>query len=274
MVALALWGAAPVGCTKDTDCKGDRICEAGQCVNPPATAPEPAAHPGAPDAAFEAASPPPPPPPAPNPADYPKVVRKNGLTCIQSPGEDGVVREDCRTDGTSYSGTRRPMDAASGSAVPSSSFAPRVEQPDAPPRSGVVADFGLLGSMGVLAAGRAAFVPGAGVHLSVAGRLTDDAALGGVLNLMLGFGGGFFGAFTFAPALRLGDGGHATLALGPALFFANTIVGSIAGLAGSLFVHGVVLAAGGFGLHLQLGLTFDASGAFLTFGVGFGGSVI
>src|SRR6185369_3107868 len=26
--------AAATGCTKDTDCKGDRVCEAGQCVSP------------------------------------------------------------------------------------------------------------------------------------------------------------------------------------------------------------------------------------------------
>ena len=25
---------APSGCTKDTDCKGDRICVSGSCVNP------------------------------------------------------------------------------------------------------------------------------------------------------------------------------------------------------------------------------------------------
>lgn len=25
-----------VGCSKDTDCKGDRVCEAGRCVSPPA----------------------------------------------------------------------------------------------------------------------------------------------------------------------------------------------------------------------------------------------
>ncbi|MBI4768555.1 MAG: DUF4156 domain-containing protein [Deltaproteobacteria bacterium] len=26
--------SGPGGCTKDTDCKGDRICESGKCVNP------------------------------------------------------------------------------------------------------------------------------------------------------------------------------------------------------------------------------------------------
>jgi len=41
MIAIALsaasmQGVAHAGCEKDTDCKGDRICEAGACVNPPA----------------------------------------------------------------------------------------------------------------------------------------------------------------------------------------------------------------------------------------------
>jgi hypothetical protein len=29
-------GAAPAGCSYDTQCKGDRVCEAGQCVSPAA----------------------------------------------------------------------------------------------------------------------------------------------------------------------------------------------------------------------------------------------
>src|SRR5438128_203330 len=32
--ALAAPGAAYADCTKDTDCKGDRICERGACVSP------------------------------------------------------------------------------------------------------------------------------------------------------------------------------------------------------------------------------------------------
>ncbi|MFT7622070.1 MAG: hypothetical protein ACI9WU_001237 [Myxococcota bacterium] len=32
---------APSGCTKDTDCKGDRICDAGKCVSPKTTTPPP-----------------------------------------------------------------------------------------------------------------------------------------------------------------------------------------------------------------------------------------
>ncbi len=44
-VAVLLFSARPVwaGCAKDTDCKGDRICQAGQCVSATPSAPPPAA---------------------------------------------------------------------------------------------------------------------------------------------------------------------------------------------------------------------------------------
>ena len=32
------WHDSPVGCGKDTDCKGDRICENQKCVSPPGAA--------------------------------------------------------------------------------------------------------------------------------------------------------------------------------------------------------------------------------------------
>lgn len=273
LVVMGVVGAAPVGCTKDTDCKGERICEAGQCVNPPAAA-TPVETPAA---ASEAAPvpPPPPPPAAPNAAEYPKVVRKNGVTCIQSLGDDGVVREDCRVEGTNYSGTRHPMDAAHASTQPSSSFPLRVAREEEPVRSTVTADFGVLGAMGILAAGGSSGVlPGLGAHLSVAGRLNGVAALGGALNAILNFGpGGFAGTFTLAPALRIGDEGHGTLILGPSLVVGSTFLGTAAALAGSFIIHGVIPLSGGFGLHLQLGVTFDGGGALLTLASGFGGSV-
>jgi hypothetical protein len=42
LFAAQFSGVAHAGCDKDTDCKGDRICEAGTCVNPTASAPPPA----------------------------------------------------------------------------------------------------------------------------------------------------------------------------------------------------------------------------------------
>lgn len=48
-VLLAV-GVAQAQCSKDTDCKGDRVCEGGNCVAP-SSAPDPAATPAAPPAA-------------------------------------------------------------------------------------------------------------------------------------------------------------------------------------------------------------------------------
>ena len=55
-------------CTKDTDCKGERVCEEGACVAAPtSSAPPPAEAP----APAPAAAPPPPPPPPPSYAEPP-----------------------------------------------------------------------------------------------------------------------------------------------------------------------------------------------------------
>lgn len=48
-VVVSFAGVARAECTKDTDCKSDRICDAGQCTAPPASAP--------PAASVEAAEP-------------------------------------------------------------------------------------------------------------------------------------------------------------------------------------------------------------------------
>ncbi len=54
MVAAVLGGTtwAQAQCSKDTDCKGDRVCDAGQCTSPPAavapaTSPAPSVAPAA-----------------------------------------------------------------------------------------------------------------------------------------------------------------------------------------------------------------------------------
>jgi len=73
---LALPAAAFAQCTKDTDCKGNRVCENGQCVSPPSEASNPPAEPQyAPPS--EAPSPPPPPrygPPPPPPRGYGRMA--------------------------------------------------------------------------------------------------------------------------------------------------------------------------------------------------------
>jgi hypothetical protein len=86
VIALALLGAArpayAQGCTKDTDCKGSRVCEGGRCVEPPPPpAPEPAA--------------PPPPPPCQKDTDCEgDLVCENGTCGVAGQGgaaDDGAA---------------------------------------------------------------------------------------------------------------------------------------------------------------------------------------
>ncbi|MEW5741493.1 MAG: hypothetical protein AB1938_21410 [Myxococcota bacterium] len=270
LVASAL-SAAP-GCTKDTDCKGERICEAGKCVNPPArdVAPPEAADAGV--ALSEPPLPPPPPPPptGPNPADYPKVTRLNGVTCVETLGGDGQVQKDCRAEGAAYTGAPRDEQES-----PPVGTTERRRGETEEERSNLVGDFAAMGTLGLAVAGPGVGIgPGFGLHASLGGRLSESAALGGMLNGQFLFGGGTVIAVTLAPALRLGDVGHATLALGPALIVAMVGgLGTGTALAGSFIIHGGIPLAGGFGVHPHFGVTFWSGGAIFTFSFGFGGSL-
>lgn len=55
-VSLPAWA----DCSKDTDCKGARICESGKCVNPPAAASSPEEPSAPPPAPMQPTQPPPP----------------------------------------------------------------------------------------------------------------------------------------------------------------------------------------------------------------------
>lgn len=89
---LAASGTARAQCTKDIDCKGDRICEAGRCIAAPVAAPAPAptSTEGAPPAAVPAAAPAAP-PPAPAPAAAPAG------TVAPAPAAPPVAPEEPKT---------------------------------------------------------------------------------------------------------------------------------------------------------------------------------
>ncbi len=65
-VLLTVSAAASAQCTKDTDCKGDRVCEAGKCTSPAALPPAPPAPPGSDAPGAAAVAPLAPAPAAPN----------------------------------------------------------------------------------------------------------------------------------------------------------------------------------------------------------------
>lgn len=108
------------GCSKDTDCKGDRICENAVCVSPrgaadagewalPANARLKTATPAPPPAPPLIPAPPPAPPPVGRPPlrpkgvtaeerVFPRVVRKPGQVCVQSLDDKGSLQESCRPE--------------------------------------------------------------------------------------------------------------------------------------------------------------------------------
>lgn len=260
---LVAVGVSQLGCTKDTDCKGERVCEAGRCVNPASPVPPmPVVDAGVPEAA-------PPPVPQRKPVEeYPRVVRRKGEVCVQSLTEEGIVREECRAEEPRRV-KARPSDRGD---APLSS--PRREEPEPPQRSPFVADFGATGYLGILmASGRSAALPGFGLHAALGGRVSDSFGLFGVVDAAFGFITGLsMFTVTFAPGLRLGDGGHATLAAGPSILAVTSIIGNATSVAGTILLRGVFLVSGGFGVHTQVGLTFDASGVMLRLELGIGGS--
>lgn len=106
------------GCSKDTECKGDRICEKAVCVPPRAAAAADAGEWALPASSRLKTSTPPAPPlveaPPPPPAaarpplrpkavtaaerTFPRVVRKQGQVCVQSLDDKGVLQESCRPE--------------------------------------------------------------------------------------------------------------------------------------------------------------------------------
>lgn len=243
--ALLMLALVATECATDADCQDAGVCVDGTCALSS-----------------------PPPPAAPNPDDYPEVVRKPGMTCVRTLGDDGVVREDCRRERTGYSGQARVAGEAPSRPPPPPRASTERE------RSTVLADFALLGSAGFAISGTTAAMGGVGLHASVQGLVTESVALGGLADAQLWFpGGGVVMLATLAPALRLGGVGHATLGLGPSVVYRATPIGSQAGFVATLMVHAALPFADALGLHARFSVSIAAGGAFLCLAVGLGGSV-
>lgn len=257
-MVVSIWLCQVPGCAKDTDCKGDRICEAGGCVAPSAGALPQAPPPVAP--ATDAAVPPPMPPSA---DSYPRVIRHDGLTCVQTLEADGHVEESCRRAGPAP--RPRPLPAREVEDSPPA-------RPDEPV-SRFVASFLLRGGMLAGLASRASIVlPEVGGSIALGARFRSGVGVTGLGSLSVGvFPNGAFVIGTLAPALRFGDRSHFLLGLGPSVVaFSVTGGGSGSGVAGSLIAEGVFAVARAFALTIYSAIHVDASGVVFSLGAGFG----
>lgn len=243
---------AQSGCTKDTDCKGDRICEAGSCVAPPAAA---------------TLAPPPPPAPELAPESYPRVVHRDGQVCVQSLGPTGLVEESCRAE-------RKPLGGASAASAEDTPPPRRREAEEA--RGGFCADVLLNGGLMALFAGSStAALPQVTGYVALGGRGASGTGFVGVLNASVGFVSfGSVLAIGIAPGLRLGKASHAVFSLGATLLTGGVGGQSFTGVMGSAIIQSVISLFRGFVLTPQVGFHLDASGVLLTLGIGFGFSTL
>lgn len=262
-IALSVTLAQAGGCTKDTDCKGDRICEAGVCVSPAQPPPSPTAAPPL------ETPPPPAPPPEATAADaaapageFPRVVRREGQVCVQTLEADGRVAESCRAE----SPAPKRLRAVS---TPAAESPPAlVEQRSESPAARVVADLQLHGGMLVGIAGNSAGVLGdVGATAAVGGRFGSGVGLAALGSLELGAGSSTIVVGTLGLALRVGDRTHATFAAGPSVI---AYLPGGAGLAGSFVVDSLFAITRAFGISLHSALHFHALGVVVTFGAGVG----
>lgn len=267
MMVVALWAQTP-GCAKDTDCKGERICEAGVCVAPaavqPSAHPEPSVHPER-----SRGTPPPPPPPA-EASSYPRVVRREGAVCVQTLEADGRVTESCRAEEPAPSSRVRtaPAHASTYAAEPEPPPAKVVES-----SSRFVASVLLHGGLLAGAAGGSTVtLPQLGGSLALGARFRSGVGVGGLFNLSVGVAPGFAMFFaSLTPALRFGDRSHFLLGFGPTVIaYSVAGGGGGSGLAASLLAAGVFAVGEAFALNLHSALHVDASGVVFTLGAGIG----
>ncbi len=252
-VLVSLW-VAQAGCSNDTDCKGERICEEGRCVAPPVAAtstPPPAPPPTPPRAplATDSASPTPP------DESYPRVVRRAGEVCVQTRGDDGRLEESCRAD--------QPVHSRKATLT---------ADPPPEPAARFVTDVLFHGGAQILtASGSSVVMPQVAGQLSLGARFRSGVGVVGLVNVGLVPLSYFTSVIaSFAPGLRLGDRSHFTLAAGPSVFAYTSRLGSGAGAVGSVFAQGVFNVAGSFVLGLFSSVHFDASGVMFNLGAGLG----
>ncbi len=281
---LTLVLLADTGCTKDTDCKGDRVCEAGICVSPVPMAPAPFPEPPPStegDPALEYSPPPTPPgdvapmqaPPA---TAYPQLVRLPGQVCIDRLNTQGLVmRGDCAIDTPKNvraleKRVRRERDAMFETRRREAKRAQRDAQGPREPSLAPVGDIaghggvlitgsGVLGAFGLTGSGGVVFRPGIGI-VGVAFANFAPSSFGVAQFYGLG------------PAARFGRKSHVAVGVAPVLGIipATTVTPTTVGVTTALFVRGALVIGDHFMLTAQPTLYADNSGLFFTITAGAG----
>lgn len=275
LLAAFIWaGEAAAQCSKDTDCKGDRVCEGGRCISPSVMLAPPTTPSG--DTSAPKGEPTAPPVPPPEPTG-PAPARK---PLARPPGSDGKAVDEALREAEATANEREPRPAEESRSRPRRKEGEAIEEEEeeeererkVKPLSGFVSDGGVRGtamffptSTGLLS------LPGFGIHGQWGGRITNALAIVGALNGDLLIGPNGTGLFlAAAPGLRLGERHHLTMSIGPEMvYFSTSTTGAF--FAGMARLEVVVVIAGRFTGQLQAGIHFDSFGiqAF-HFGIGLG----
>ena len=279
---LLVTALAGTGCDKDTDCKGERVCESGKCVSPPAvTAPPQVAPPPAPPLVT---APPPMPPaeqetrraplggstPAPpravgrtsdaQPASErvppPSVASPNAETCEEPLDADGRLKPECRVvSAQNPVKTRRSR-----------------KNPGAAEEEPVARAVGLIGVMYGALFGLSEAVPVFAFTGAAGVRFKSGVGIVGVAHgRIVVVPGGSIQLYGLGPGVRFGNRTQLTLALTGT--FAAINIGSLQRVGGGLFTllaQVAVVIGDHFTLLAQPTIDFDASGVIgsLTGGLG------
>ena len=271
---VVFWSAsAAAQCTKDSECKGDRICENGRCVSPNAL-PQATQPPPPPTPPPAIAPPPEPPPPPPAEPEQPRPSRRPvGSSVTDAATDESPPQAQERTFSPEQLRRMRKEQQEAGDDPPAD--APGDEP--SPGLSTFVSDAGVRGSVLAIFAGGAYASPGVGVHGQWGGRISPTFGVVGAANADIFFGaGGTAVLASLAFGLRLGERHHATLSVGPEIAHVtfNSGQSSYTGLAGVGRADFIIVLVGRFTLQFQVAAHVDPSGILLSGGVGLGWSTI
>lgn len=276
------------GCSKDTDCKGARVCEYGRCVNPPVLSPpvvvqpEPVAPPPTqqdpamvPEDPYEQQQPVPAPAPVPQQQPYPRTVYEKGYVCHEFIDASGSLRRDCQRDRRAQKEMKREAKEERRERIRERREAEReqrreIEGPSARFVGNIVAHGGML----VAATPTTAAIYGAfGASGSAGVMFRSGIGIVGVANVQLAPNGfGIMQMYSLGPAVRFGSKSHVLVGVAPTLGVvpANTQSPAAVGLLASVFAQGSLVLLDRLTLMLQPVLSSDGRGVILTLTGGIG----